>query len=119
MSLVENSLTNESLSNIDIKSLRLFEGDDVKAHVAHQRGVSLERIKNTPLMCTGKTRTNMMNSAIDEVKSDYSDFALLDVLSICFDEFKVIVTEGIIDSDEYIKHIQLRRVKPHELLCRS
>ena len=116
MSLVENSLTNESLSNIDIKSLRLFEGDDVKAHVAHQRGVSLERIKNTPLMCTGKTRTNMMNSAIDEVKSDYSDFALLDVLSICFDEFKVIVTEGIIDSDEYIKHIQLRRVKPHELL---
>ena len=116
MSLVENSLTNESLSNIDINSLRLFEGDDVKAHVAHQRGVSLERIKNTPLMCTGKTRTNMMNSAIDEVKSDYSDFALLDVLSICFDEFKVIVTEGIIDSDEYIKHIQLRRVKPHELL---
>ena len=116
MSLVENSLTNESLSNIDINSLRLFEGDDVKAYVAHQRGVSLERIKNTPLMCTGKTRTNMMNSAIDEVKSDYSDFALLDVLSICFDEFKVIVTEGIIDSDEYIKHIQVRRVKPHELL---
>ena len=116
MSLVENSLTNESLSNIDINSLRLFEGDDVKAYVAHQRGVSLERIKNTPLMCTGKTRTNMMNSAIDEVKSAYSDFALLDVLSICFDEFKVIVTEGIIDSDEYIKHIQVRRVKPHELL---
>lgn len=116
MSLVENSLTNESLSNIDISSLRLFEGDDVKAYVAHQRGVSLERIKNTPLMCTGKTRTNMMNNAIDEVKSAYSDFALLDVLSICFNEFKVIVTEGIIDSDEYIKHIQLRRVKPHELL---
>ena len=116
MSLVENSLTNESLSNIDINSLRLFEGDDVKAYVAHQRGVSLERIKNTPLMCTGKTRTNMMNSAIDEVKSAYSDFALLDVLSICFNEFKVIVTEGIIDSDEYIKHIQVRRVKPHELL---
>ncbi len=116
MSLVENSLTNESLSNIDINSLRLFEGDDVKAYVAHQRGVSLERIKNTPLMCTGKTRTNMMNSAIDEVKSAYNDFALLDVLSICFNEFKVIVSEGIIDSDEYIKHIQVRRVKPHELL---
>ena len=116
MSLVENSLTNESLSNIDINSLRLFEGDDVKAYVANQRGVSLEQIKNTPLMCTGKTRTNMMNSAIDEVKSAYSDFALLDVLSICFNEFKVIVTEGIIDSDEYIKHIQVRRVKPHELL---
>lgn len=116
MSLVENSLTNESLSNIDINSLSLFEGDDVKVYIAHQRGVSLERVMNTPLMCTGKTRTGMINSAIDEVKSDYSDFALLDVLSICNKEIKIIATEGILDSDEYIKHIQLRRVKPHELL---
>lgn len=116
MSIVQNSLTAQALKSIELNTFRLMVTDDVKAYLAHKFGLSLEEIKKKTLQCTGKTRSALISSAIDEVKQAYPSFAPLDIYSICVEEIRIITVESILDSDEYLKHIQLRSIKPHELL---
>lgn len=116
MSIVQNSLSTESLANIEVNSYRLLVTEDIKAYIAHQRGVTLEEIKKTTLQCTGKARTGLINSAIEEVKESYPEFTTLDIYSTCLEEIKIITLEGIFDSQAYLEHIQKRFIKPHEIL---
>ena len=116
MSMVQNSLTAQALKSIELNTFRLMVTEDVKAYLAHKFGLSLEEIKKKTLQCTGKTRSALISSAIDEVKQAYPSFAPLDIYSICVEEIRIITVESILDSDEYLKHIQLQSIKPHELL---